>query len=137
MTAFRHRDESTVHLRERLENLSATGIGCTRHGETRMRQRRKKKGDADLILAYGTQVDGQAWILRKRDADREIEARKREVEGYKREIEVRKRESQILERLRNRKVVVRGDRVITGYPSGSSDQKRTLKRARRKGFHNG
>ena len=48
-----------------------------------------EKGDADLILAYGTQVAAETWFLSNRDVHREIEARKREI--------------QALERLRNRK----------------------------------
>ena len=79
-----------------------------------------KKGDADLILAYGTQVDAETWFLSNRDAHREIEARKREI--------------QILERLRNRKVVVCGTRLVTTHPSRSADQKRALRRARQKGL---
>ena len=93
------------------------------HAETRMRQRGMREGDADLILAYGTQVDTEAWLLRDRDADRAIESHRREI--------------QRLDRLRNRKVVVRGDHVVTAYPSRPADQKRTLRRGRRKGLHNG
>ena len=85
-----------------------------------MRQRGMKKGDANLICACGTQVDDEAWFLSNRDANREIEARKREI--------------QILERLRNRKIVVCGDRVVTAYPSRPADQKRALRRARQKGL---
>lgn len=123
MAVYKRWGGLTVHLRERKETPSATSIGCTRHGETRMRQRGMKKGDAELILAYGTQVDAEAWFLRKRDVDRAIESRKQEI--------------QTLERLRNRKVVVRGNRVITAYSSRPADQKRTLRQARQKGLRNG
>lgn len=85
-----------------------------------MRQRGIKRSDADLILAYGTQVDTEAWFLSNRDADREIEARKREI--------------QTLERLRNCKVVVCGTCIVTAYPSRPVDQKRALRRARQKGL---
>lgn len=85
-----------------------------------MRQRGMKKGDADLILAYGTQVDAETWFLSNRDVHREIEARKREI--------------QALERLRNRKVVVCGTNLVTTHPSRSVDQKRALRRARQQGL---
>ena len=62
MAAYRRWDGLIGRFRERQETPSATGIGCTRHGETRMRQRGMKEGDADLILAYGTQVDAEAWF---------------------------------------------------------------------------
>ena len=51
-----------------------------------------------------------------------------------RQIEKRKREIQTLERLRNRKVVIRDERVVTTYPSRPSDQKLALRRGRRKGY---
>ena len=93
---------------------------ATRHGETRMRQRGMRNGDADLILAYGTQIEDGAWLLRERDVRREIEARKREIKA--------------LERLENRKVVVSGGCIVTAYPSRPSDLKRALRRGRRKGL---
>ena len=39
-----------------------------------------------------------------------------------------------LSRLVNRKVVIRAGRVITAYPSNFADQKRTLRRGRKKGL---
>ena len=93
---------------------------ATRHGETRMRQRGMRNGDADLILACGTQVEDETWLLLERDVRREIEARKQEIKA--------------LERLENRKVVVRDGRIVTSYPSRRSDQKRTLRRGRGKGL---
>ena len=53
MTVYRHWYRLIVWTHNGQDNPSATGIGCTRHGETRMRQRGMRKGDADLILAYG------------------------------------------------------------------------------------
>ncbi len=92
----------------------------SRHGETRMRQRGMRNGDADLILAYGMQVEDETWLLLDRDADRAIEACKQEIKA--------------LERLRNRKVVMNGSHVVTAYPSRPSDLKRALRRGRRKGL---
>ena len=56
----------------------------------------------------------------QRDADREIRARKQEI--------------QALERLKDRKVVICGSRIVTAYPSRHSDQKRALRRGRNKGL---
>ena len=97
-----------------------THIAYTRHAETRMRQRGIRSGDVELVLVCGTQVDEETWMLRRRDVWREIESRKREI--------------QTLGRLVNKKVVIRGERVVTTYPSASQDQKRTLRRGRRKGL---
>ena len=92
----------------------------TRHGKTRMQQRGIRKKDIPLIRKYGTQVDDETWLMLKKDVARQIETRKREI--------------QALSRLRNRKVVVRGGRVITAYPSRPADQKRTLRLGRQKGL---
>lgn len=92
----------------------------TRHAETRMQQRGIRKADISIILACGTQVDDETWLMCNRDAAREIEIRKREI--------------QMLTRLANRKVVIRDGHVITAYPSSPADQKRTLRRGREKGF---
>ena len=120
MSAYGHEASPNAQAHEGQENRARTGIGCTRHGGARMRQRGMKKGDADLILAYGTQVDAETWFLSNRDVHREIEARKREI--------------QALERLRNRKVVVCGTNLVTTHPSRSVDQKRALRRARQQGL---
>ena len=97
-----------------------TDIIYTRHAKTRMQQRGIRKADIPIILAYGTQIDEETYFMRNRDAVREIETRKREI--------------QALSRLVNRKVVIRGRRVITAYPSNPADQKRTLRRGREKGL---
>ena len=97
-----------------------THIAYTRHGETRMQQRGIRKTDVTFILAEGTQVDDETWILLKRDADRAIRARRREIEAA--------------ERLADTMVVLRGGKLVTAYASRPADQKRTLRRGRRKGL---
>ena len=97
-----------------------TDIIYTRHAETRMQQRAIRERDIPLVIELGTQVDDETWILLKRDVSREIDIRKREI--------------QKLERLENRKVVMRGGHVITAYPSRPADQKRTLRLGRQKGL---
>ena len=95
-------------------------LGYTRHAEMRMQQRGIRKNDIALILACATQIDDETWILRNRDVSRQIESRKREIRA--------------LERLANRKIVVREGCVITAYSSRRPDQKRTLRRGRRTGM---
>ena len=85
-----------------------------------MQQRGIRKTDIPIILACGTKIDDETYFMRNRDAVREIETRKREI--------------QTLSRLANRKVVIRNGRVITSYPSSPADQKRTLRRDRKKGL---
>ena len=92
----------------------------TRHAETRTQQRAIRNADIRLIQEFGTPVDTDTWMMRSRDVAREIENRKREI--------------QFLSRLRNRKVVIFGARVITAYPSRPADQKRALRRGRQKGY---
>ncbi len=91
----------------------------SRHARTRMQQRGIRKSDIPIILACGTQIDDETWLMCNQDAIREIETRKREI--------------QTLSRLANRKVVIRNGCVITAYPSNPADQKRTLRRGRQKG----
>ena len=78
-------------------------LGYTRHAEMRMQQRGIRKNDIALILACATQIDDETWILRNRDVSRQIESRKREIRA--------------LERLANRKIVVREGCVIIAYSS--------------------
>ena len=92
----------------------------TRHGKTRMQQRGMRKGDIPLIRKCGTQVDDETWLMLKKDVAREIETLKRAIRA--------------LSRLVNRKVVIRGGRVVTAYPSRPADQKRTLRLGRQKGL---
>lgn len=92
----------------------------SQHARTRMQQRGIRKADIPIILEYGTQIDDETYLMCNRDAAREIETRKREI--------------QTLSRLVNRKVVIRNGRVITAYPSNSTDQKCTLRRGRKKGL---
>ena len=67
-------------------------IISTQHGATRMRQRGMRNGDVALILDCGTQLDDETWLLRERDTEHAIKARKREI--------------QKLERLKNRKIAM-------------------------------
>ncbi len=72
-----------------------------------MQQRGIRERDIRLIEKYGTRVDNDTWLMRNRDAIRQI---------------------------KNRKVVIRDDRVVTAYPSRRADQKLALRRGRGKGL---
>ena len=95
-------------------------IVYSRHAETRMQQRGIREEDIALIIGLGTQVDDETWFMRNRDVARGIQMLKRNI--------------QLLERLANRKVVMRSGHVITAYPSRPADQKGTLRRGRQKGM---
>ena len=94
-------------------------LSYTHHAETRIQQRGIREKDIPLIIELGTQIDDETWFMRNRDVTREIESLKKEIHR--------------LERLANRKVVIRSGRVITAYLSQPADQKRTLRRGRQKG----
>lgn len=83
-----------------------------------MQQRGLRDDDLRLVLTRGTQVAPDAIVLTDADVTREINQCKREIER--------------LERLRNWKVVVAGERVVTCYPSRPKDQRRTLRKGRAK-----
>ena len=91
----------------------------TRHAESRMRQRGTRTGDEELVLEFGTQIDDETWFLRDRDVKQALVNMKRTM--------------QRLSRLSCRKVVLRGDRIITSYRSRPGDQKRTLRWGRTNG----
>ena len=96
-----------------------TDCTLTLHAEIRMRQRGIRERDVPLILTCATRIDDETWVMRDRDARQAIEERKREI--------------QALERLAGRKVVVRGESVVTAYRSRPADLKRTLRQGRRNG----
>lgn len=91
-------------------------LNISNHAVTRMNQRGLRHSDLDLILRCGSEVGEDIVFLSRQDADREISRRKREI--------------QALERLRNQKVVVAAETIVTCYRSKHSDQKRMLRTAR-------
>lgn len=90
----------------------------TRHAEARMRQRGFRNVDIALVLQVATRVSDDAYILRDKDAIREIERRRREI--------------QQLERLRGTKLVVEGPAVVTIHHSDRKPIRSDSKRRRRK-----
>lgn len=85
----------------------------TRHAETRMRQRGLRDDDLKLILATATRVSSDAYLLTRKDVEREVAIRKQEIKR--------------LERLESCKVVVVGDTVVTCFHAERAAQKRALR----------
>lgn len=75
-----------------------------------MRQRGMSEQDIDVILSFGTAVDGDAVLLTEKDVVRVTET---------------------LTRLKNRKVILRGEGVVvTSYPTTRNHRRTVLRRAR-------
>ena len=70
-----------------------TDIPCTHHAESRLQQRGIRKKDILLIIGCGTRIDDETWMMRKKDADREIASRKREIQRLKHLAQVRAKRS--------------------------------------------
>lgn len=81
--------------------MTAPTYMLTRHAEARMRQRGYRDRDIAVVLDAATRIDGDAWFLSNRDAQREIDRRRREI------VE--------LERLRGTRFVTDGETIITVY----------------------
>lgn len=69
------------------------------HARVRLRQRGMREADVETIVTHGTLIGDDTYVLRSDDVAREIERRKGEIAR--------------LERLRNRKVVLGGQTVVT------------------------
>lgn len=83
----------------------------TVHARERLRQRGRRTQDVNLIVRYGTVVNGGGVVLLRQDVDRAISDLKRCAEA--------------LQRLANWKVVLAGDRVVSIYPA----TRRNIRRA--------
>ena len=76
-----------------------SAIQFTAHAKERIRQRGMREGDIEVIVACGTLIGDETYMLRSNDVAREIERHKHEIAR--------------LERLRNRKVVVVDGAAVT------------------------
>lgn len=94
--------------------MSEYNLTC--HAEVRMSQRGFRREDIEEVLLCGTRIAPDAYLMQRTDANREIAALKRKIRQ--------------IERLKDLKVVVEGDTVITCYRSAPADQQRTLRRGR-------
>lgn len=93
-----------------------SAIALSHHAEVRMCQRGLRPSDVELILRCASEIGEDVYFLSRKDAEREIRRRKQEI--------------QALERLRDQKLVVADDTVVTCYRSLRRDQKRMLRNGR-------
>ena len=84
------------------------------HAAQRLQQRGMREKDIDLVLACGTQVDDDSFLLTENDVAREKRRRKREI--------------QTLERLSGVKVVVRQGVIVTCFRATKRQIKALLRR---------
>ena len=115
----------------------------TNHAESRMSQRAVRDEDVELVLTCGTQIGPAEWLMKRTDAEREIDDLKDQIKWIERmrklnvmngadanrEISTLKHDIRRFERLRGLKVVMEGGEVITCYWPSVAYQRR----ARRKG----
>ena len=112
----------------------------TRHAQVRMCQRALRQADIDLVLSCGARVTPDAYLMTRTDIRREVATLYRRIRRVRHgrlevphrdtEIAALKRQIQRIECLKNVKVVVEGETVVTVYRSGVVDQRRTLRRGR-------
>ena len=84
------------------------------HAAQRLQQRGMREKDLDLVLACGTQVDDDSFLLTEKDVAREKRKRKFEI--------------QALERLSGVKVVVRQGVIVTCFRATKHQIKALLRR---------
>lgn len=85
---------------EREEAINAMKLKLTPHAAMRFAQRGFRDGDAELIMAIGTEVEG-GYLMREKDV--------REAEAWL------KRQAHKLRRLVGKRVIVAGDMIVTAY----------------------
>lgn len=96
--------------------MVVNNLKFSKHASKRMKQRAIGEDDIKLILLYGSQIDDAVYFLSNKDADTEIRRHKLEI--------------QTLERLRNKKVVLANDTIVTCYHSHRKNQRQTLRKER-------
>jgi hypothetical protein len=97
------------------ENYS---IDYTKHGLQRMSQRNFKDEDINIITHCGTYIGDDAVFMSNKDADLEISSL----------IELIKK----IDRLRNKKIVIKGGALVTCYSCRPREVKRLQRRSRDK-----
>lgn len=95
------------------EAMSAAELKLTQHAVMRFAQRGFRDGDAELIMAIGTEVEG-GYLVRQKD-----------VRDFEQHVKC------LLERVyrsAGKRLVVVGDAVVTGYHSRPERKRNLLKR---------
>lgn len=87
-------------------------LHITRHAQTRMDQRGLTEADIDLILAFGSEVEG-GFVLRKKDVQAQLQQLRAQI--------------QRIEKLEGKRVVVAKAHLVTAYHASSEDLKRLLR----------
>jgi hypothetical protein len=90
----------------------------TKHGSERMSQRNFQDEDIDLIAHCGTYIGDDAVFMSNKDVDLEIRSLN----------ELIKR----IDRLRNKKIVIKGGALVTCYSCRPREVKRLQRRSRDK-----
>lgn len=87
-------------------------IDFTRHASMRLAQRSLSKADAEMIVNFGTEVEGGYILLEKNcdDLESELMARLQQVRH-----------------LRGKRVVLKGSHLVTAYHPTKSTTRRLLK----------
>ena len=93
-----------------------TTVLTSTHAQSRMQQRGLRPADLELVLAVGSLVSDDVYFLSRADVDREILERQSEIRA--------------LQRLRNQKVVMTENTIVTCYRSRPWDQRNMLRKAR-------
>lgn len=94
-------------------------IDLTKHGAIRMQQRGFKNEDINIIAQCGTDIGDHEVFMRSKDVDREILYLKKMIKK--------------IDRLRNRKIVIAGNSLVTCYSCNSNEVKRLRRLASQKG----
>lgn len=110
------------------------------HGQARLRQRGFQARDDDLILSLGIQVNENEIFMPDATAAYEIARLQRRIVSVRRNASAAvcrnekvarlKRDIRQIERIRNRKIVVDGDVLVTGYRTSRRHQRGCLRRLR-------
>ena len=116
----------------------------TPHAMRRMGQRAVRDEDVELVLTCGTQIGPAEWLMKRADAEREIDDLRDKIKWIERmrklnvmngsdanrEVSALKHDIRRFERLRGLKIVMKGGEVITCYWPSVAYQRRARRRGR-------
>ena len=103
----------------------------TKHGDQRANQRGFRKIDVELIRCCGTLVgdrEAEVYLVRNRDVDREIHARKKILRQIENDRKRNKIEIQQLEKIRHVTAVIVNEGLVTVHHTSRPHEKRLLRR---------
>jgi hypothetical protein len=107
------------------------------HGQARLRQRGFRSNDHELIFSLGVAINDNEIVMPEAVAAYEIALRRQKIDSLKRrgvagnaEIAALKREIHQFERIRNRKIVVKEDVLVTAYRPSRREMRRCFRRLR-------